>query len=1258
MTISLSQNRSSLSYRVFSAFLIVSFLWTCVLPPGAAFAKGNTFLNLPAPGMMVRTSKAFVPVLLKGMTIHADDPFRFDFIIDSGNTNLKAEELKAESERLVKYFLASMTIPKDDLWVNLSPLEKDRIVPDELGKTELGRDMLAQDYLLKQLTASLMYPEDELGDKFWQRVRKLAQERFGTTEIPVNTFNKVWILPESASVYEHEQTVYVVGGRLKVMLDEDYKTMSQGHQVTKSPGEETDIPPAQGENNQDIPLSLRERDGVRGSVNSVSSQIIREVILPEIEREVNEGEHFAPLRQIYHSLILAKWYKETIKDSLLSQVYVDQSKVEGVNLADETAKEQIYEQYVEAYKKGVFNYIKEDYDQLSQKKIPRKYFSGGIKGDVTIEREKSSSSIKSILGKAFIMGVMLSLLGAGQVDVVAAESKKYDISDYARDKGRDRRSLYVYDYRRMTYDEALRNLRDSADGFRVDYGSAEMMGKYGPRAAPAVPSLIVQVKRGNGQAIDALVQIGKPAVPSLMKWMQKGDRHFLIVASILGRIGHDAKDAVPDLIRLLDNLLNKEDSNTYRPTLNESAVVYVLGKIGPGAKAAIPVLKKVMERNSNVEDDFLWRQTSQAIRDVGFEGEIPQRKRMTEIDAKRKQDEFRIKEVLSEEDDGLGFWKRREIKKKIEEMDEKGEIFKNEKIKKLFESLKDDDTWRTAKRRILEENAVVVAPLLVEELMSQWYQTRSIDNIDPKIDPIYTLRLEEVLREKQLNSVANIYIKHMSKDVVDEEQLGKDLFGLVVTTIFGPSGTPARGWKIPLLRSGRAYVALASFYRHARYKQENYDPNLSRIKEAEKEIKDSHKRFSPNDFPDRVQMVRNLLFRPDGRHYVNYFGSPDNLAEAQQLAVIIISLGERKDQKAKDDLLEIKQIIEGWLADINRTAENYQTLFRVKEELLRLINEGLEGKQSSNIQGDIKFGGIDMNDNEGDHSSSPVIKDLAGVEQLIQSRGVEGLMGYYDSRQDDKFHTEGPTLKHHLQAMLNGLEEIDIATNILPPEYIKLMREERAFFEWFILLHDLGKPATRAKNAQGDVSYPGHAAEAVKMMDNLGLATDYSRRETLRKIVGLHMELFDREGIREEIKNDLKGFLDKNGLTAEEIKLLVCSVFLDLYFPTGKYFDKDMERVRTAVRFLEGSRNEPGSSPALEEDVGGIDMNEIPVDRQGSGVDVQFDLEALPPDLNAQIKGFAPVIINIVPLPSILPLLGLEDEEEEVEEALQLSSAG
>ncbi len=54
--------------------------------------------------------------------------------------------------------------------INLSPYEKDRIIQDNFGKTEMGRDLLSQDYLLKQITSSLMYPEEALGKKFWDKI--------------------------------------------------------------------------------------------------------------------------------------------------------------------------------------------------------------------------------------------------------------------------------------------------------------------------------------------------------------------------------------------------------------------------------------------------------------------------------------------------------------------------------------------------------------------------------------------------------------------------------------------------------------------------------------------------------------------------------------------------------------------------------------------------------------------------------------------------------------------------------------------------------------------------------------------------------------------------------------------------------------------------------------------------------------------------------------------------------------------------------
>src|SRR5271154_3819299 len=229
--------KSSTSFfRSISIVVLIAFIGTMIGP--SPMAQADDF-RLPVPGVMVHLSPSFDPPILKGIKVHPDNPFRFDFILDQGDSSVipskagihNQEQLKTEATKLIKYFLASLTIPEKDLWVNLSPYEKDRIIPNSFGLTEMGRDLLAEDYMLKQITASLIYPEDAIGKKFWKRIYEEAEKKFGTTNIPVNTFNKVWIVPDKAIVYENAKagTAYVVESKLKVMLEQDYLALSKNN---------------------------------------------------------------------------------------------------------------------------------------------------------------------------------------------------------------------------------------------------------------------------------------------------------------------------------------------------------------------------------------------------------------------------------------------------------------------------------------------------------------------------------------------------------------------------------------------------------------------------------------------------------------------------------------------------------------------------------------------------------------------------------------------------------------------------------------------------------------------------------------------------------------------------------------------------------------------------------------------------------------------------------------------------------------------
>ncbi len=375
---------------------------------------------LPAPGQMVALTPRFSPPLIRGLKIYKNNPFKFEFVLSQGDSTLKFDDdslmkkvfLKHEAERLIKYFLASLTIPQKDMWVNLSPYEKEHIVPKEFGITEMGKELLAQDYLLKQVTASVMYPDGKVGRAFWRAIYQQAYEKLGSTDIPVNTFNKVWIVPEKAVVYENAaaNTAVIIKSKLKVMLEEDYLSMHKHHALDQR----------SVSSDQNINLDAKHPTP---DAHQLSNQLIRQVILPILEKEVNTGENFANLRQVYNSLVLALWYKNKLKESLMAKGYVNRRKINGIEVTDKNVDEEIFRQYLVSYKKGVYNYIKEEVTP-SNETVARKYFSGGVSWQnaamVIVKGPDSAQLAKKALAFGALLSIPVSL--AGMYTASAAEN--------------------------------------------------------------------------------------------------------------------------------------------------------------------------------------------------------------------------------------------------------------------------------------------------------------------------------------------------------------------------------------------------------------------------------------------------------------------------------------------------------------------------------------------------------------------------------------------------------------------------------------------------------------------------------------------------------------------------------------------------------------------------------------------------------------------------------------------------------------------
>lgn len=296
-------------------------------------------------------SETSASVLMMGLKIKSDHPLQIEFFINRNNENPK--ELSRTSEKLANYFLAALTVSPKDLWVNLSPYEKDRIIPSGLERTLLGKTLLEQDYLLKQSSASLMNPNSETGQRIWGR---LARSLPSGTDL--GSFNKVWIIPDRAIFYTAKEAVLLKHFHLKVLLENDYLSI-------KNQREKTSVSLSE----HSLNIADKDRDMAR---------MMREELIPILEKEVNEGKNFTELRQLVSSTLLAMWYRKNVASGFLSQKYCNQEILSGIDHSDPSIKESVYQQYVISVKNGVFNFIQETIDPITQTVVPTKYFSGGI----------------------------------------------------------------------------------------------------------------------------------------------------------------------------------------------------------------------------------------------------------------------------------------------------------------------------------------------------------------------------------------------------------------------------------------------------------------------------------------------------------------------------------------------------------------------------------------------------------------------------------------------------------------------------------------------------------------------------------------------------------------------------------------------------------------------------------------------------------------------------------------------------------------
>jgi len=288
----MSELKNNTLFKLISLVLCFSFLFE-----QTGFAQTALELNLSA-AFSNRLSSTFSQPQDKFRPLHLrylgyDAPSNnFKLLLDKGDLKDPSKQtLEATTQTLMQYFHIGLRLPNSSFWVNLRPDSPDKTIDPYLVQTDLGKVLLEADVQLKKDTASYTSPKTPEGKEYWDKLYRKAEELFGSQEITIPTLTRPWIVPAEIILRESTTDAYIYKATLKVMLEEDYLKDSTTYNF---------------------------KDPRLKALNQYSSQLIRELIIPKLNKEVNSSKKYANLRQAYYSLILAQWFKARFKDKVNS----------------------------------------------------------------------------------------------------------------------------------------------------------------------------------------------------------------------------------------------------------------------------------------------------------------------------------------------------------------------------------------------------------------------------------------------------------------------------------------------------------------------------------------------------------------------------------------------------------------------------------------------------------------------------------------------------------------------------------------------------------------------------------------------------------------------------------------------------------------------------------------------------------------------------------------------------------------------------
>lgn len=250
-------------------------------------------------------------------------------------------------------FMTGLAVGDYRFWVNLNPWEPDRIIDQQLSESDVGRIMLEADLQMKRDFSNYENPcASQIGKELWmfldgkrdalvqQCMRKFPGEIKDRDNVYFRPVTRHWIIPDKVYAYTNGTEIYIINATLAiqsepvadhssfVVYNQDVESLSKG--------------------------CIEELNRSSKEYGEYFKEMSDHMILPLVISDVNCGDKYEDLREVYVALALAQWYKSTINPSrdVFQNIYSSDFTVpESLN---PWSHYEIWEDYVYSFENGEF----------------------------------------------------------------------------------------------------------------------------------------------------------------------------------------------------------------------------------------------------------------------------------------------------------------------------------------------------------------------------------------------------------------------------------------------------------------------------------------------------------------------------------------------------------------------------------------------------------------------------------------------------------------------------------------------------------------------------------------------------------------------------------------------------------------------------------------------------------------------------------------------------------------------------------------